>query len=387
VADWQQRVREKAQARQLDAALLVIEQRLAEFPDDLEARGWRGRVLARQGRWAEAERDYRYVLDRSPNDTEILIGLSDVLLWQGKVDQALAVANRARELAPRQPDVLLRHARILRALGDTSQARREYREILSVDSQNQEAKRSLASLSEETKHELRIGTDIDTFNYTDAAQAQSLLFTSRWTSRWSTTLEADIYQRFGQDAGKFLASGSFRFTKHDWLNSGGSLGHDNGIIPKREAFFEYGHGLRLPNRLIKGVEASYQQRWLWYQGAHIFTVGVTQLYYLPKDLTWSLTVTGARSGFTGAGVEWVPSGSTRLAFPVHKRLTASLSYAVGTENFAQVDQIGRFSAHTYAGGLKYRFASRQDISGYIAAQDRSQGRTQNSYGLSYGLRF
>ena len=126
---------------------------------------------------------------------------------------------------------------------------------------------------------------------------------------------------------------------------------------------------------------------MWYQGAHIFTVGVTQLYYLPKDLTWSLTVTGARSGFTGAGVEWVPSGSTRLAFPVHKRLTASLSYAVGTENFAQVDQIGRFSAHTYAGGLKYRFASRQDISGYIAAQDRSQGRTQNSYGLSYGLRF
>jgi len=366
-ADWQQRVRETARAQQLDAALQVVEQRLAGAPGDLEARGWHARILAWQGHWGEAESDYRFVLARAPDDTEMLSGLADVLLWQGKTTEALAFADHARSLAPTQPEILLRRARILRTLGDRAQARRQYREILHLDPHNQQARREFAGLSEETKHELRIGTDIDTFNYTDAAQAQSLLITSRWTPRWSTAFGSDFYQRFGQDAAKFVATVSFRFTPHDWLNAGGSAGHDNGVIPKREAFFEYGHGLRINKRLIHGLEASYQQRWLWYQGAHVLTVGATQLYYLPKDWTWTLTVIGARSGFGTSGVEWVPSGSTRLVFPLPARFTGNLTFAVGTENFTQVDEIGRFSARTYGGGLKYRIAAKQDVSGYIAA--------------------
>lgn len=386
-ADWQYRVREMAQAQQFDAALQMVEQRLAEAPGDLEARGWHGRVLAWQGHLVQAESDYRSVLARAPDDTDMLSGLADVLLWQGEAKEALAFADRARSLSPTRPEILLRRARILRALGDRSQARRQYREILYLDPQNQEAKREFARLSDETKHELRIGTDIDTFNYTDAAQAQSLLVTSHWTPHWSTAFGSDFYRRFGQDATKFVASGSFRFTQHDWLNAGGSAGHDNGVIPKREAFFEYGHGLRISHRLIRGLEASYQQRWFWYRGAHVLTLGASQLYYLPKDWTWTLTVNGARSGFGGTGVDWVPSGSTRLAFPLPARFTGNLTFADGTENFAQVDEIGRFSARTYGGGLKYRIAARQDVSGYIAVQDRTQGRTQNSYGLSYGFRF
>ena len=39
VLDWQAEVREKVQARQLDAALGLIRQRLARVPGDLEARG------------------------------------------------------------------------------------------------------------------------------------------------------------------------------------------------------------------------------------------------------------------------------------------------------------------------------------------------------------
>ena len=40
--DWQKPVRAKADAHQLDAALTLVDQRLAEVPGDLEARGWRG---------------------------------------------------------------------------------------------------------------------------------------------------------------------------------------------------------------------------------------------------------------------------------------------------------------------------------------------------------
>ena len=44
--------------------------------------------------------------------------------------------------------------------------------------------------------------------------------------------------------------------------------------------------------------------------------------------------------------------------PVQDALAASYEpFAVGTENFAESDQIGRFSAHTYGGGLRYRLTA------------------------------
>jgi tetratricopeptide (TPR) repeat protein len=387
VADWQQLVRAKAEAHQLDAAVALVDQQLVHVPGDLEAHGWRGRLLAWQGRWAGAELEYRFVLHRAPDDVDVLSGLADVLLWQGRPREALAAVDRARDLAPSQTSILLRRARILRGLENTSEARSQYREILRNEPGNQEATDGLAGLSAENKHELRMGADWSTFNYTNAAEAQGVILISHWTRRCSTTAETGFYQRFGQDATRFAGSSSFHFTKNDWLNAGGAVANANGIVPTNEAFFEYGHGLRVANRWIKGFEASYQQRWLWYQGAHVLTLSATQLYYLPGEWTWSLTLTGARSGFANAGIEWVPSGSTRLQFPLHRALTGNVAFANGTENFAQVDQIGHFSARTFAGGLKYRFEARQDISGYVAVQDRTQGRSQNSYGLSYGFRF
>jgi tetratricopeptide (TPR) repeat protein len=386
-SNWQELVRAKVDAHQLDMALALVDQRLAQAPGDFEARGWRGRLLAWQGRWGEAESEYRSVLEHVPNDTDILCGLADVVLWQGKLEEALSVIDRARDLAPSQAIILLRRAWILRGLENATEARRQYREILRSDPRNREAKNGLAGSSAENKHELRIGTDLSTFNYTDAAETQGLLLTSHWTHRLSTTVGTSFYQRFGQDAAKFTGSSSVRFTKNDWLNVGGAVANANGLVPKGEAFFEYGHGQRLPNRWIKGLEASFQQRWLWYQGAHVLTLSVTQLYYLPREWTWSLTLTGARSGFANAGIEWVPSGSSRLEFPLRRAVSGSVTFANGTENFAQVDQTGHFSARTFAGGLRYHFTFKQDIGGYVGVQERSKGRTQNSYGVSYGLRF
>jgi hypothetical protein len=62
-------------------------------------------------------------------------------------------------------------------------------------------------------------------------------------------------------------------------------------------------------------------------------------------------------------------------------------FAVGTEDFAQVDQIGSFASQTYGGGLCFRFTTRQDVTAYGAFQQRTQDRAQTSFGFSYGIRF
>jgi tetratricopeptide (TPR) repeat protein len=386
-ADWQQQVREKVQLHQFDAALNVVSQRLERAPLDLEAHGWRARLEAWQGHWGDAETEYRRVLEQVPNDTDILCGLSDVLLWQGKAQQALNVIDHAREIAGTDPEILLRRARILRVLNDRADARGQYQQILKLSPENQEARNELADLATESMHEFRAAFDGSTFSYTGPAEDEVLFLTSHWNARFTTAFTTGFYQRFGQQAADLVVNPSFRFAKNDSFSVGAAIASHQLFFPEEEVFFEYGHGLRLPNRWIKGLEASYLQHWLWYQGAHVLTLSVTQLYSLPKAWTWSITVTGARTGFVGSGVDWVPSGSTKIEFPLRPNLAGNVAFANGTEDFAQVDQIGQFSARTFAGGLKYRFAPGQDVSGYIAVQRRSDAQTENSYGVSYGLHF
>jgi len=82
---------------------------------------------------------------------------------------------------------------------------------------------------------------------------------------------------------------------------------------------------------------------------------------------------------------------SKLGFPLvrrgDRRLSGNVFFAAGTENFAVVDQIGRFASQTYGGGLKFQIANRQDITGYAGYQRRTQNRTDTSFGLSYGIHF
>jgi tetratricopeptide (TPR) repeat protein len=385
--DWPSQVRKAVESQHIDAALAIVDQRMANAPEDLEAHGWRGRLLSWKGRWSEGEAEYRLVLQTFPSDTEMLTGLADVLLWQQKYNEALQTLDQAREFSPSDPEILSLRARVLALLGRTPEARSEYQQALLFDSHNADARTGLDSLHENTKHELRIGEDSDVFNYADAGQTQGVSLSSRWNQRWSTVFGVSTYQRFGQDAVKFLASTAFHFTARDWFNVGSAVANNQGVVPTNEAFFEYGHAFRIENRWFRGLESSYQQHWFWYQGAHVLTLNTSQILYLPHAWTWSLNVTGARAGFAGTPVDWTPSGWTKLGFPLQRRVTGNVFFGVGSENFAQIDQIGRFSAHTFGGGLRYQFAARQDITGYVARQNRTQGQIDTSLGLSYGIRF
>lgn len=385
--DWKEVLQEQVRTHQLDAAKQTVDLRVTEAPADLEARGWRARVLAWRGFWAEAESEYRFVLRHASNDTEILTGLADVLTWQQRGREALQVLDQARILDPNQPEILIRRARLLASLGRTRDARAEFRQVLVLEPSNPQAKAGLNGLAELTTHELRLGADIDTFNYTDPAQAYAINFRSRWTERWSTVFGTSVYQRFGERATKFTASTAYRFTSRDWFNLGAAVADDHGVIPRTESFLEYGHAFKLHTGWLRGLESSYQQRFLWYRDAQVLTLNTTQLLYLPRDWIWTLSVTGARSRFSQNASEWRPSGTAKLGFPLHRRLTGNTFFAVGSENFALVDQIGSFSARTYGGGLRYRVSGTQDISAYGSWQDRSTGRTQTSFGVSYGIRF
>ncbi|MGA9977892.1 MAG: tetratricopeptide repeat protein [Candidatus Sulfotelmatobacter sp.] len=390
--DWQQQVRTAVDQHQIPTALAVVDRRLAEAPADMEAHAWRGRLLAWTGHWPQAETEYRLVLDKFPNDVDVLTGLADVLLWQQKYSEALAVLEQARSAAPQNPEILVRRARLLSLLQRVSEARAQFRAVLNYDPANPAAISGLASLAGGSRYELRFGEEADFFNYTDNAEVETAALTAHWSRRWTTSFGASAYHLFGENAVKLWADAACRFHDNNWVRVLVAGANPQDVVPETEALIEYGHGFRFSNAWpralgFKGLESSYQEHSLWYRGAQVLTLNTTQIVYLPREWTWTLSATGSHTRFTNGESDWVPSGSTKIGFPLVRKFSGNLLFAVGAENFAQVDQIGRLSARTYGGGLRYRFAGSQDVTGFLAIQNREYGQRQISLGLSYGIRF
>jgi tetratricopeptide (TPR) repeat protein len=391
-SEWQTEVRKFAETKNWDSAMRIVERELARAPQDMDVRAWRARVLNWSGHPAEAEKEYLEILKVSRNDADNWMGLASAYLREGKVADGLRALDRAVELDPKRADLRAARARALRAMGEQNEARMEFQKALNLDATSMEARAGLISVRGEPRHEMRFGQDNDLFNFTSANHDGWVSLLSQWTPHWFTSFAGSFYERAGIRAGKFSGAITGRMSRWGALTVGGAAGHDNAVIPKSEAFFDVNHGWKASEtNFLRGVEFDYGQHWYWYQMSRILTLNGTTIIYLPRDFTLSLGATGVRSTFSGTGAEWRPSGMTRLGFPLanwgEKRLSGSIFFAAGTEEFAQIDQIGRFASQTYGGGLRFQINARQDVTGYASYQKRTQDRTDTSFGLGYGIHF
>ena len=383
--DWQQQVRKAVQAQNFTVGLQIVERRLDRVPDDLEAQAWKARLVGWSGRLAEAETLYREVLRKASQDGDVLVGLVDVLTWEGKLEEALDQLQGA----PPTADVLLRRARLLARVHREREASSIWRELLRRDPDNGEAKAGLSASAQPIRHEFIVGADTDRFNFTDTATAEGITLTSHWNESWTTSFSSSFYQRFGASGQRLTGRVSRTFARTTWISVGGGAAHDEGVIPKREVALETGRAWRIAAvGLVRGLETSVAYQWFWFQTARVQVPSGTALLYLPREWTFAITGGAARSSFPGRGVEWEPTGSARLTFPAGtSRVMATLSFAVGRENFAKATDIGHFSARTFGGSVRYQFARRQYVRTGVYFQQRSQARTQTTIAVSYGVFF
>jgi tetratricopeptide (TPR) repeat protein len=389
---WQEEARKCVEQHDWGAAMSIVDREMGRAPQDMDIRAWRARILAWSGRLMAAEDEYHVILASGRNDADDWMGLANVYSREGRREEAEQALQRALAIDPKRADLHAARGRALRADHNLGEAKLEFQKALNLDPTSLEARAGLLSLRSEPKHELLLGSDTDLLSFADANHDEAVTLKSQWTSRWRTTAAGAHYRRAGTDAEKFSASLTGKTFEGGALTVGGAMGHDYGVIPKCEAFFDYDQGWRLgQSRLLRGLEIAYGQHWYWYTTARILTANETTTLYLPYEWTWSLGLTGARSQFSGTETEWRPSGVTRIGFPIagsdERRLGGNLFFAVGTESFAQVDQIGRFSSQTYGGGLRFQMTARQSVTGEAAYQKRTQDRSQTSFGLTYAIHF
>jgi Flp pilus assembly protein TadD len=391
-ADWETRVRQDAVAAHWSDGLQVVNAVLSIHPQDDEARAWRGRLLLWSGDVKDAETEFVSLTADSPKDPDMWQGLAAVYEREGRWFDASQAIDRAEALDSHRADLHIERARILKALNQASEAREEFLQVLAIDPGNAEARAGLASLDSSATQELRIGTDNDLLNYTGAYESEWLSLTSSWSRHWATNIVGSFFQRAGPQAGKFAGSVTAKTSRFGAITAGGAIGHDNGIIPRSEAFFNLDRGWHVSeDRPLRGIEVTYGEHWYWYSAARVFTLSGGALVYLPRDWTWSISLAGARNSFPGLPVGWQPSGASRVNFPLlhwnDRALSGNALFAVGSEDFALVDQIGRFASQTYGAGLRFVLSATEDFAGYASFQQRTQDRADTTFGFSYGIRF
>ena len=69
-------------------------------PNLAEAHALLGQVYQQQWHWSEAESEYRRAIALKPNDAAAVLGLASWLMCQGRIDESLELATRARSLDP-----------------------------------------------------------------------------------------------------------------------------------------------------------------------------------------------------------------------------------------------------------------------------------------------
>ena len=393
--DWQSQVHRYTEAHDWTKALQVIDAVLAASPSDVDARASQAWIFLWSGDVSKAEQSFLALTKDAAMDPDMWQGLSSVYEREGRWPEALKAIDQAIQLDPHRTDLREQRGAILRALDRAPEARMEFMRVLEMNPSSPdaaEAKEGLRALQGPPKDELRIGTDEDLFDYTGAYGSEWISLVTRWNSHWTTSVAGDFFQRAGLSADKVIGSVTGKSREWGALTLGGAAGHDEGIIPRSEAFFGYDRGWRISESgFIRGVEGTYDQHWYWYSSARILTLSGGSLFYLPRDWSWSISLTGARSSFPGLTPGWQPSGLTRLGFPLghwgERTLSGNTFFAVGSEDFALIDQVGSFASQTWGGGLRFQINPRQDVTGYAAFQQRTQDHTDTSFGFSYGIHF
>lgn len=395
--DWLAEVQKRVAIHDLTGAQRILRARLTIAPDDSDAIGWLAQLLAWTGHRVEAEETYRRALQLSPRDADYLLGLATLLAQDGHNANALSLLNAALQIPPPRADVHNERGRVLAAMGCRKEARAEFLRARSLEpagiaAVEDEASAGLRSLELPLRFEVDFANETDTFNYTGAANGQGVVFVAKPNDRWTLSNEIDLYQRFGADAQKDVAAVAHRFRGGNWFAVGGGAADAQGIIPSAEAYFEYHRGINISESVpLRGLEATYNQHWLWYQGAHVLVLTGTVAADFTREYRWIFSLSEVRSGFARTPVAWEPSGYSRLEFPIPhvsaQRFLPNISFAVGSENFSELDQVSAFASRTYGGGFRMGLAERQFLNFYFARQDRNGGNVEGMYGASYGIRF
>lgn len=104
------------QQHDLDTAEKRLNEALNKNANDARLRHLLAKVQAWQSNYTESAQSYQMLLDNDPNNTDYMLGLSQLHFWQKQNDQALHAIRRAKQINPDDKEIYLLEVQILLAI-------------------------------------------------------------------------------------------------------------------------------------------------------------------------------------------------------------------------------------------------------------------------------
>ncbi|NNG46693.1 MAG: tetratricopeptide repeat protein, partial [Deltaproteobacteria bacterium] len=326
------------------AAADLLREILETDPGNREARIWLARALSFSGDFAGGEREYRTVLSTVPGDVEARIGLADVLAWQKRYREAVLVLSELAKERPDDPEVWVRKGKVALWDGNPEEAKRHFDRTLSLDPENEEARKGLELVAAKAARAYRREAEAGVAHLrirrsTPGSQVHAAI-RDRSVPGWEFLGRIDYLHRFGKDEGRGTAG-----VTRKW-DGGGSLRVEGGISPDAEVF----------SRASGEAELAWplSDRLVGYAGGKYANYSVADAWNAVGALEWYIRGGNAlfaryilmRTEFDSGGSSTDGSWMAKLThfFTDDDRLW--VYYSRGTEGYTTgtADQIGNISS-------------------------------------------
>ncbi len=257
-----------------DEAIKLLSDRLAQHPDDSDARTLYGIVLSWEGRYDESRAALQRVLEHNPTHGDALPALINVELWSDRPAQAEDLINRALRSKPNDAALLMLRARALRAQDRKNDAVDVLDKLLEIDPTNPQAREMKVNLRDSSRNwAATFDQSYEWFNDGRDGWLESQLSLKDQTRFGSVIMRASHANRFWLNSNLFEVDAypSIRPGTYAYLNVGWS--------PDRMLYPTYRLGAEIFQSLHHGVEASGGLRHLGFSDkVNVYTGSLSKYY-------------------------------------------------------------------------------------------------------------
>ncbi|MEE8462539.1 MAG: tetratricopeptide repeat protein [Acidobacteriota bacterium] len=343
---------------------------------------WIGRLSSWLNDYATATRFYDRALAREPRNVDALVGKAYVLMWQQEFQAAHEFLSQAQLMTPERTDVLLALARYYQYQGRNREALEQIERVFTVAPESSEARELKSQIILPRSLEVRLGWGQEGSSIASPA-SKGYVSVGYVGDRGRVSGHYERWNGFDEKINRGGLSFSRQLADRFWLRGYAMLAPGATVLAAQD--YTAGFSRALPRGMAVGAD----YRYLRFEADQAHVLAPLFEYYFERP-AW------VRAVFYKSWTKFQPSGvvDSNEAFMLHyyqqitQPMLVNVGFAHGSESFSplSVDRIGQFVANTYFGGVDFKLTPAYSVGLHYSYQGRSDGNSQNTFGIGLTIR-
>lgn len=239
-------VRNAIEDNNFENAEMLLNYLLDSYPGDADAQLMRGRVLAWQKKYIEAEKDLLQVTKDTPRYTDAWDALTDLYIWINRWEDAEKSCEVCLNQDPENAAYHLKYARILITLRKYSQARTALLKARNLGADNEQISlflEQIQRIQSPVSWEGGVALDYQTFSTVNKRDWWGTVeYLKKELTNWTVLFEAAQYWRYDTRDGQFALEAYADAWQNAYYNLRTAMALNREFLPYYDVFGEFYQG-------------------------------------------------------------------------------------------------------------------------------------------------